>query len=117
MQIAKGQYPTDDVDTAYGKFTIKYPSGEDDMRIERKISDCLGGRPVSSFSDVMVISARRDMTLSVVISSYPDKFPKQFQGDAIVNFPDQEVKYALYKAYNTFYSRVQEEIQGKLSGK
>jgi len=112
-QISKGKYPEEIISTKYGEFIVKFPSGKDAQVISRKIAASFGGMPISSFALSVAYVNERDMTLSTVITTYPDKFPKDFQGDDIVDFPDEEVKNALYKAFNTFYSGTQEKISGK----
>ena len=112
-KIAKGEYPEDIVSTKYGEFIVKFPSGLDFQVISRKIAACYGGMPANSFSNNVQFVNDRDMTLSVVITSYPNKFPDDWKEDGIVNFPNEEVKNALLKAFNTFYSKTQDKISGK----
>jgi len=112
-QIAKGKYPEEIVETKYGEFIVKFPSGMDFKVISRKIAACYGGMPVSSFATTVQYVNDRDMTLSEVIVTYPDKFPGKWKHEGIVDFPDEEVKSALFKAFNTFYTDTQKEISGK----
>lgn len=112
-QISKGKYPEEIVETKYGEFILKYPSGKDINVISRKTAALSAGMSFDAFPLTVTLVNRRDMTLSTIITSYPDKFPKNFQGDDIIDFPDEEVKNSLYKAFNTFYSNTQEKISGK----
>ena len=116
-QISKGNYPEEIISTKYGEFIVKFPSGKDFQVVSRKIAALFGGMPISSFGANMSFTNERDMTLSVVITSYPDKFPKNFQGDDIVDFPDEEVKNSLFKAFNTFYTGTQSKISGESGDK
>lgn len=112
-QIAQGKYPEEIIETKYGEFIVKFPSGLDYKVISRKTAACYGGMPVSSFSTTVQYVNDRDMTLSEVIMTYPDKFPEKWQRDGIVDFPDEEVKNLLFKEFNTFYTGTQKKISGK----
>lgn len=112
-QISKGNYPEEIIDTKYGEFIVKFPSGLDFKVISRKTAACYGGMPVNSFNTTTQYVNDRDMTLSEMIMTYPDKFPGKWQKDGIVDFPDEEVKNSLFKAFNTFYTETQEKISGK----
>ena len=78
-QMAKGTYPEKEITTDYGIFKVKYPSADDKIVIENRKADCLGGRPLNQFGSNYLLTLDRDMTLSVVISSYPAKFPKEWK--------------------------------------
>ena len=109
-QISKGKYPEEIVETAYGDFVLKFPSGKDLNLIARKKAVALNGLPIRSFDAGFLNYNERDCTLSVMITSYPEKFPKEFTGDNIEDFPSEEVKNALFKAFNIFYSKQAERI-------
>jgi len=116
-KIAKGEFPEESVKTKYGEFVIKFPSGEDFMIISRKKATYFGGLPINSFDIRVQNVAERDATLSVIINQYPEKFPEKWEGDGFINFPDEEVKNTIYKAFNTFYSKTQDRISGRGRGK
>jgi hypothetical protein len=115
-QMARGEVPTKDVRNKAGVFTIKYPTGADFRLIAMKISDSLGGRPISSFLRTHLLIVERDCSLSVVIKKYPEDFPNCFQGDDIANYPDEEVKDSLYKEFGDFYQATQKELSGNAEG-
>lgn len=112
-KIAKGEYPEEIIETKYGEFIVKFPSGLDFQVISRKTAACYGGLPIKSYTPDIIASNEVNMTLSVVITSYPDKFPKHWKEDGIVDFPDWEVKNAINKAFNTFYIDTQKQLSGK----
>ena len=112
-QMAKGKYPEEIVETKYGEFIVKFPSGMDFQVIARKTAACYGGYPLVSFSTEVQNVNDINMTLSEIITTYPDKFPGKWKHEGIVDFPDWEVKNALFKAFNTFYSETQKEISGE----
>lgn len=114
-QIAKGIYPTEKVTTQLGSFTLKYPSGKDRQVMARKKAVWLGGLDVSKFDINDKFAAEIDATLSVAITEYPPKYPDEWKGDDIVDMPIEEVKNALYKAFNIFYRKIQDQLSG--SGK
>ena len=116
-KIAKGEYPEETVDTKYGEFIVKFPSGLDFQVISRKTAACYGGFPIVSFSVGVQRTNEVDMTLSEVITSYPEKFPGKWKKEGIVDFPDWEVKNALYEAFNTFFTDTQKRITGKSGDK
>ena len=111
-QIARGEYPTEKIDTKYGEFTLQYPSGRDYQMIAQRKSTMFGGRSIESYDISYAAVVDRDMVLSVAISKYPPKYPEKWMGLDIVDFPDMEVKNALYKAFNTFCQRTSEQISG-----
>ena len=112
-KIAKGEYPEEIIETKYGEFTVKFPSGLDFQVISRKTAICYGGYPLVSFSADAQRANEVNMTLSEVITSYPDKFPGKWKHEGIVDFPDWEVKNALFEAFNTFFIDTQKRISGK----
>lgn len=112
-KIAKGEFPEETVKTKYGEFSVKFPSGEDFILIARRKAGFFGGMPIDSFDLRTINVAERDATLSTMITTYPEKFPKQWEGDGIINFPDEEVKNSIYKAFNTFYSETSDRISGR----
>ncbi|MDC7221543.1 MAG: hypothetical protein PQJ59_16535 [Spirochaetales bacterium] len=113
VQMAKGKYKEEIFPTKYGEFIFKYPSGRDYMLIEKKKADWLGGRRMDQFNGLFLQSLDVDATLSVVITAYPEGYPSEFRGDNIIDFPDQEVKNALYKAFITFSGEEQTRISGE----
>ncbi len=115
-QIARGEYPEEIIETIYGEFIVKFPSGLDFQVISRKTAACCGGFPIASFSVGVQRANDVNMTLSEVITSYPEKFPKNWKNEGITDFPDWEVKNALYEAFNTFYTDTQKKISGKPTG-
>jgi len=112
-KIAKGEYPEKEVETKYGKFTIKFPSGRDFQKIAVKKAAMFGGMPMESFDIVFARVAERDSALSIIITKYPKDLPIEFQGDDIIDFPDEEVKNSLFKEFNIFYKTTQDKISGK----
>jgi len=112
-QISKGKFPTEKVSTKYGEFSIEYPSGEDIQVIARKKASFCGGLPLNSFSVADQFRFDIDATLSVVLKEYPKDFPTKWESDDIVSFPDQEVKNALFKAFNIFFGKTQKGLSGK----
>lgn len=112
-KISKGKNPEEIVSTPYGEFIVKFPTGKDINVIARKKAAALGGMPISSFGYETVMKIERDVTLAEVITSYPDKFPIEFKGEDFDNFPDEEVKNTIFKAFNTFFSTTQEAISAE----
>lgn len=112
-KIAQGELPTIKVDTKYGEFEIEFPTGNTIQVIARKKASYCGGLPMNSFglSDQMRFDV--DATLSEVIKNYPNGFPEKWQGEDIIDFPDQEVKNVIFKAFNTFYNKTQKGLSEK----
>jgi len=116
-KISKGKNPEEIVSTPYGEFIVKFPTGKDINVIARKKAAALGGMPITSFGFETVMRIERDITLSEVITGYPDKFPKEFKGEDFDNFPDEEVKNTIFKAFNTFFTETQESISKECRAK
>jgi hypothetical protein len=110
--ISRGEYPKHEVNTKYGVFKMKFPSGWENATIEQRKSDMLGGRPVNSFSIPFLKEIEICSVLGVVITDYPDKIPQNMQGVNIIDFPDEEVKDSLYKEFCTFSKSTQSRITG-----
>jgi hypothetical protein len=109
-RISKGKSPTELIETPYGVFEVKYPSGKDINVIARKKAASLGGMPTVSFGYETVLKIERDVTLSEVIITYPEGFAKEFKNENFEDFPDEEVKNSIFKAFNTFFIETQEAI-------
>ncbi len=109
-KIAKGEFPEKAIKTTYGEFVVKFPSGMDSRVMGRKAASFCNGMPLNSFNMNDIMSFEIDATLSVVIKTYPGKFPDKWKEDGIVEFADQEVKNFLFKEFNIFYSATQKGI-------
>lgn len=109
-KMAKGEYPEKEVTTAYGVFKIKFPDADDKVTIENRKADALGGRPLNQFAFNYQSMLERDMTLSVVIASYPANFPEKWKDRGFMQFEDVEVKNSLYEEFSTFLQGIQKEI-------
>ena len=109
-RIAKGEFPDHVVKTGYGEFKVKFPSGKDFGVIARRKASIFGGLPIDSFDSNFIRVAHRDATLSVVITSYPEKVPEEWRKENIDDFPDEEVKNSILKEFNTFFSGTQAGI-------
>ena len=109
-KISKGEYPEEIIDSRYGAFILKFPSGLDFQVISRKTAACCGGMPLQSFPPEVNAANEINSTLDVVIKDYPKDFPGKWKHNGIVDFPDWEVKNALFKAFNSFYTGTQNEL-------
>lgn len=112
-KIAKGEFPEESIDTKFGEFVVRFPSGMDSRVIGRKAASFCNGLPRNSFSINDIMSFEIDATLDVVIKKYPDDFPGKWKHEGIVDFADQEVKNLLFNKFNIFYSETQKGISGE----
>ena len=110
--LSKGKYPEKEISTDVGMFVIRYPSGSDNVEIQRRISIILEGRPRNSYPADYLVGLERDITLSVLTQEYPNDFPEEWKGN-FVNYPLWEVKNSIAKEFSTFCGAVRERIQGK----
>lgn len=110
-KIARGEYPETTVNTRYGDFILKYPSGADFATISRRRALALGGIPADTFPREFLRVVEREATLSVVITTFPAKFHEKFKED-LSEFPDERVKNTLFNAFNTFFGEQQDQISG-----
>lgn len=111
QSLEEGVMPTLDVTIPkVGQFTIKFPTGEDEMRQARIVASQLGGLPRSSYPADLLYGLERDTTLIVLIDEYPEDFPRTWRNDGLINYPKTEVKNALYNAFLEFRKEISEEI-------
>ncbi len=108
--MLKGEYPKLTIETKYGKFVVKYPTGKDFDLIARLRAESLNGLPYASFDRTAQGRYNIDSTLQVVIADYPADFAEVWQKDGIIDFPDQEVKNFIFKKFDTFCNETQDSI-------
>jgi hypothetical protein len=102
------------IDTCYGEFEFRYPSGSDSINIARRRSEYMGDHPQNTFDDGMLYQFQKWATLDVLISKVPEKFKEV---STWADFPDQETADEVFNTGITFCSGIREKIKNNRSGK
>lgn len=111
--ILSGKELVTTIDTDYGEFQFKYPSGADQIRMSRRNASYHGGHPDASFDAVSQLHFEQWSTLDVLIVGKPDRFAKI---DSWADCPDQKLIDELYERGARFCIDIREKIRLARSG-
>jgi hypothetical protein len=95
------------IESPYGVFEFKYPSGSDSLKIAHRRAEYLGGYPDVSFDNNRRMQFKMWATLDVLVTKKPEKFTPL---DSWSGCPDQELVETLYTRGAQFCKRIRQEI-------
>lgn len=96
-----------EIETPYGVFEFKYPSGADSLRIAHRRAAYLGGFPDQSFDNSRRSQFEMWATLDILVLKKPDRFKDM---ESWADCPDQELAETLFKRGARFCGGIRREI-------
>lgn len=111
--LLNGKEIVTEIDTSYGVFEFRYPSGGDQLRIAHRRAAYLGGYPDSSFDPVRRLQFEQWSTLDVLVSKKPDMFEKM---DSWADCPMSDLVDTIYDRGARFCGDIRARIRGPGSG-
>jgi|WetSurMetagenome_2_1015567.scaffolds.fasta_scaffold110623_2 hypothetical protein len=112
-KLLSGNSVTKKIDTCYGEFEFRYPSGSDSINIARRRSEYMGDHPQDTFDSGMLYQFQKWATLDVLVSKVPEKFKNV---STWADFPDQETADEVFNTGITFCSEIRGKIKNNRSG-
>lgn len=101
------------IDTDYGEFEFKYPSGTDQLRIAHRRAAFLGGHPDASFDNARRISFDTWAALDVLVTKKPDRFKDMVSW---ADCPDTDLVDLLYERGARFCGDIRQKIRSARPG-
>lgn len=102
------------IETPYGDFEFKYPSGSDSLKISHRRAAYLGGFPDQSFDNSRRAQFEKWATLDILVT----KKPERFEGvDSWADCPDQELVDILFERGARFCGGIRQKIGDARPGK
>lgn len=101
------------IDTEYGDFEFKYPTGTDQVRIAHRRAAYLGGYPDSSFDNVRRFQFELWATLDILVTKKPEKFKDM---ESWADCPDQSLADDIFARGARFCGDIRAQIRGPRSG-
>lgn len=102
------------IDTPYGDFEFKYPSGGDQLRIAHRRAAYLGGHPDASFDNLRRMQFEQWATLDILVVGKPERFKDM---ESWADCPDPELADQIYERGARFCGDIREKIRGARPGK
>lgn len=111
-KLINGETITEEIKTRRGIFKIKYPLGEDLIKITKRKSELLDGIDVNKVQKEDISNADVFATLDVVIVEAPEWWKKI---KTAARCPDLTILLDLYRGFLRFYEETQRSIQAEQS--
>jgi hypothetical protein len=112
--LLNGKEIVTEIDTPYGVFEFRYPSGADQLRIAHRRAAYLGGFPDTAFDAVRRLQFEQWATLDVLVSKKPERFEKIASW---ADCPIAEIVDTLYERGARFCGDIRERIRSPGPGR
>lgn len=101
------------IETGYGPFEFKYPSGADKLRIAHRRAAYLGGHPDSSFDNARRMLFEIWATLDILITKKPERFSAL---SSWADCPDPALVDMLYDRGSRFCGEIRAKVDESRPG-
>jgi hypothetical protein len=113
QKLLAGETITEEVKTARGSFTLKYPLGRDFVEIDRRKALMRGGVPAEQFDRQADANIEAFASLDVCVIEAPDWWKKL---QSSMDCPDPALIDELYRGYLRLVRQVRQVLQVRSAG-